>query len=339
MKTPKEKPDTAPLAQSSRLADLEAIECAGDNGVPRLVIRGESLNTPHKTQQTSHPYSAHTDWLNVTFPLDDDRESINQFRILFSTVAGQQFYLMEDRGRGHLGFRQSFSMGKSGAVFAIGGQGGRAFLSLSGKSCTSIRLDSWGDIVSLLRDHYKARITRWDGAADDLDGEHDIDWAVEQYLSGGFTTGGNRPKSIQHGDWIERNGNGRTIEVGKKKNGKMLRIYEKGKEQGDPNSKWMRWELQLGKKDREIPWEVLFMPGQFVAGAYKCTSWISEKIERIKIHNKAKDISTEHLVECCKQSYGPLISELRQRLTPEQIVDRLARTGIMKKLDLIEPAD
>ena len=53
------------------------------------------------------------------------------------------------------------------------------------------------------------------------------------YLTGQFNAGGNKPSCSQQGNWIEADGSGRTFYVGKRKNGKLLRVYEKGKQLGD----------------------------------------------------------------------------------------------------------
>ena len=186
---------------------------------------------------------------------------------------------------------------------------------------------------------YRGRITRWDGAVDDLNGKHSIEWAVDQYRKGGFSTGGNKPFTLQHGDWEIRNGNGRTFEVGRRKNGKFLRVYEKGKEQGDPSSPWVRWELQLGKRGREIPWLVLLVPGQFVAGAYKCTQWISDEVHRIRTFQKKRDANIEHLKYWCSKTYGGLFNELLKTMNPEQVIECLVSEDIPKRLDFKKPKD
>ncbi len=46
---------------------------------------------------------------------------------------------------------------------------------------------------------------------------------------------------------------GRTLYIGKRENGKMLRIYEKGKHLGNPVSSWVSVELELKGKNRIIP--------------------------------------------------------------------------------------
>jgi phage replication initiation protein len=186
---------------------------------------------------------------------------------------------------------------------------------------------------------YDGRITRWDGAVDDFDGTHSIEWAVNQYHKGGFSTGGNKPFTLQHGDWAIRNGNGRTFTVGRRKNGKFLRIYEKGKEQGDASSAWVRWELQLGQKGRIVPWLVLLLPGQFVAGAYGCTRWVSDEVQRIKTFQKKRDANLEHLKYWCSKTYGGLVNELLKIMNPEEVVNCLVEHTVPKRLDFSKPVD
>ena len=73
--------------------------------------------------------------------------------------------------------------------------------------------------------------------------------------------------------------------------GRLLRIYEKGKQLGDPLSPWVRWELELHNKDRTIPLDVLIRPGHYLAGGYPCLSWICESQDRIKTTRKQLMIS------------------------------------------------
>lgn len=344
MKTPEDKSLVDKLIHESRERDGAGGHCRAlidlsTDHDPRLVIRGESFNTPHEIQEESHPYSAHTDWLNFTFELDDEQPSINKFRYQLANALGEKFQELTELGKGRLGFRRSFDIGSTGGIFAIGSQQGRALVSLSGSSCQYISKDGWARLVELMTNEYHGRITRWDGAVDDYEGEHSIEWALDQYKQGGFSTGGNKPFTLQHGDWAIRNGNGRTFEVGRRNNGKFLRIYEKGKEQGDPTSMWVRWELQLGKKSRNIPWLVLLVPGQFVAGAYDCTKWISKEVKRIKTFQKKKEANLEHLKYWCSKTYGGLMNELLQTMTPDEIIECLAKEETPKRLDISQPVD
>ena len=277
----------------------------------------------------------------MSFPLVDSPIEISQFRKDFSGVAGLPFYNMDERGKGLHGFRRSFSIGDTKAIFAIGGQKGRAYIELTGSSCALIPLQNWENIVELMRDKYQARITRWDGAADDFEGVHDIDWALDQLDKGGFTTGGNVPKKSCCGNWVDRvnDTDGVTLYLGKRENGKMLRVYEKGKQLGDSQSKWTRWEIEYRRRDRVIDWDVLLEPGRFVAGAYPATSWIDEERSRIKTFQKEQQNSEQHLINACSMSYGKLFNHLSKKFSDSKIVEMVKREGNMRRLDKSCPPD
>lgn len=128
--------------------------------------------------------------------------------------------------------------------------------------------------MSYLRDTLNANVTRWDGAVDDYSGAHSVNDAVNLFLDGQFTAGGNTPSCNQHGNWIQPDGSGRTFYVGKRKNGKMLRVYEKGMQLGGQWHPWVRWEVELHNKDRIIPWDVLLEPGRFFCRLLSQCSWL-----------------------------------------------------------------
>lgn len=318
---------------------------------PRTVIRGESFSThPNKTPESyrdvfksssaTPPYSAITDWLNCTFPLSDSQEDINRFFRRLIDIVGDSFAPLTSRGYGLHGWSHSYKFGDTGGLFAIGGQHGTAYVSLSGEACTLIPHDAWSKLIDLFENQYHARITRWDGAVDDYSGRHSVDMAVMLYKSGQFNSGGNKPSCGQHGNWIDHDGTGRTFVIGKRKNGKLLRIYEKGKQLGDPTSPWVRWELELHNRDRVIPWEVLLNPGGYVAGAFKCMSWVGEEASRIKTTQKTIKAGYDKLTYCARQSYGRLINTmLETEGSPEKVVNMLRRDGIPSRLDVPIPPE
>jgi phage replication initiation protein len=255
-------------------------------------------------------------------------------------VVGPDFDPVEERGRGLYGWRRSFTLGESGALMGIGGQRGKAFLSLSGAACARIPNYVWPTFIELIGDTLGGRITRWDGAVDDYEGIHGVDWAVSQYQGDGFHTAGNKPKCKQSGNWLEPDGSGRTFYVGARRNGKMMRIYDKGKQLGDPDSPWTRWELELHNTDREIPWDVLLRPGQYVAGAYRCTDWISKESCRIRTHKRKQQIAEEVLTANAKRSYGKYINYLLNKYQdPVHVLNLLRREGIPARLSDPEPTD
>ncbi|MEJ1411048.1 MAG: replication initiation factor domain-containing protein [Candidatus Sedimenticola sp. (ex Thyasira tokunagai)] len=238
------------------------------------------------------------------------------------------------------GWLRSYDLGASSGKFAIGGQRGRALLSLPGSACAKIRREAWSDLISIIRDEYGGRITRWDGAADDHEGIHSLEWALKEYESGGFKSGGNRPKATAHGDWINNEGRGRTLYIGSRKNGKLVRIYEKGNQLGDPSSPWVRWEVELRSKDRQIPWEVLLEPGPYVAGAYPCMSWVHDEASRIKTYKETAAISYDFLTHCARQAYGRHLNVmLAVEKSPEKVLEKLIRSGKPARLDMPVPPE
>jgi len=191
--------------------------------------------------------------------------------------------------------------------------------------------------VELLRDKYGARITRWDGAVDDYLGVHSVDYAVELYKAGMFSSGGNKPKCRESGSWLEPDGSGRTLYIGKRENGKMLRVYEKGMQLGAKWHPWVRWELELHNVDRYIPWDVLLEPGKYVAGSYpKALDWIQDEMQRIRTIQKTIEIGYDYLTHYASVAYGKHLNVMLEvEGSPEKVFAKLAREGIPRRIDIL----
>jgi phage replication initiation protein len=239
---------------------------------------------------------------------------------------------MESIGRGLHGYSQGFSFERGGVRFASGGQAGTGFLSIPGDGCSLV--PDWPGLVALLRDEFKARITRWDGAVDDFEGKHSVDEAVELYLSDRFNAGGRKPSCDQKGNWIAPDGSGRTFYVGKRQNGKLLRVYEKGKQLGAKDSAWTRWEVELHNTDRVVPWDVIPNPSAYVAGAYPALSWVSGVGSRIPTLRRTDSISYQRIIFFARIAYGPLVGTMVEREgSAERVVDKLWRGGVPRRLE------
>lgn len=325
---------------------------------PRLVIRGESFPNNHNhTRNTDgekhelfslngkpfiistplpkadgEPYSAITDFLNCTFPYKEHQFDSVLFDLL--ECLGNQFSPIKDRLKGLHGWDNSIQLGETKTFFAYGGQNNTAFLSIPGEACHMV--PSWNRLVLLIRDKYQGKITRWDGAVDDYEGKHSVDVAVKYYLDGKFNAGGKMPGCSQNGNWLMPDGSGRTFYVGKRENGKMLRVYEKGMQLGAKWHPWVRWELELHSVDRVIPWDVLLEPGKYVAGAYpRATSWVQDEMSRIRTIQDTAQISYDYMTECTSVSYGKHLNVMLEiEGSPEKVLKKLIRDGIPKRLDL-----
>ncbi len=321
--------------EPARIDEAPLAAPAGGADSPRPVIRGESPLQDEGNHGNVPGTTALTDWLNCSFPFDPLSLSLEEFVKGLSEATHEAFGGMTDRNRGLHGFAQSFAFDRGGVLFAIGGQRNTAFLSIPGEGCAYVR--DWAPVTTYLRDRLGARITRWDGAADDFYGHHSVDMAVELYRLGGFNVGGRPPAHSCHGDWIDPRGRGRTFEVGRRQSGKLLRIYEKGKQLGCPLNPWVRWELELRNVDRFIPWDVLSDPGRFLAGAYPCLSWISDQASRIRTVKAQDRISYDRLKEVGALAYGALINVMLQREgSPERVVELLRRDAVPRRLSFTD---
>ena len=90
---------------------------------------------------------------------------------------------------------------------------------------------------------------------------------------------------------------GRSLYVGSRESGKLLRIYEKGKQLGDSKSKWVRWELELHSSQRIIPLEAMIKPSEFLAGAYPALSFLNEQQCVVKTSIRKAKMTIDRIIE------------------------------------------
>lgn len=299
----------------------QSLQASTAQPVPRNVIRGES------TQDRSH--SAIVDWLNFTFYLSLDTREFIHLQNKLGAAFG--FTCSKHLKQGFLGYEDSWELGDGYGRFATGGasQKGTSFININADGCMATK--NWPAVYELLKE-LNARITRIDLAHDDYDGVFDIEAALQMYASGEFTSAGRPPslKSINdHGS-----GAGKTVYIGNRENGKLLRVYEKGRQLGEPTSPWVRWELELHNRDREIPLDTLIRPGDYLAGGYPGLSWISERQDRVRTTREKMRLNFEQLVRHCSRSYGKLLWVMAEELgiPAEEVVSRLAVKGAPSRL-------
>lgn len=243
---------------------------------------------------------------------------------MFGYSSGVRYFVKLDDGKEHHVARVDF-----------GGNhhGNRARLDLSGSAAS--RVKSWHEVQGWIGTLFDAKLTRVDLAVDCLEGEYTVDDAAQWYKAGLFNAGGRMPRHSCPGDWLsDAPEHGRTLEVGRRENGKMLRAYEKGRQLGQPDSKWTRFEVEIRNIDRDIPLDVLTRCDEYFVGAYKCLQTILDAAaERIATHQAEGQISLEKLTESARISYGTLIHVLRASLTADEVLCSLSRPGVPKRLE------
>ena len=304
---------------------------------PRSVTRGES-STQAATQETR---AAKIDWMNVTF--DHPPMTLHGLlQFLSDCMAGP---LSAKLDGGLFGFTERWRVSlrmQDGALVEVGAvamggesQKGRWLLQLTGKGCGLVT--DWASLQELL-EGFNATLSRVDLAVDFLEGEYTVDDAVDLYEAGAFISRGRNPEFDVQGAWNADGQKGRTVYIGKLKNGKCLCVYEKGKQMNDVKSNWNRFEVRLGNRDRVIPLDVLTNPDKFFCGAYPALSGMLESAaaEIPTIHAEAKT-SIAHLLHHMSRCYGKAIHQTMDltACSTADLVEEMRVVGLPRR---VEPA-
>lgn len=284
---------------------------------------------------------AKVDWLTVTWLPDPDEHVPATVMDFLGAVLGR-VHGVESEGGGMFGYQRGirFFVDLQGvehhvARLDFGGNHhkGRARLDLSGSACSLVQ--DWPSVQAWIGRLFGYKLTRVDLAVDCLMGEYTVEDARDWYLSGEFNAGtsGSYPRHSLVGDWLSPK-HGRTLEVGRRENGKMLRAYEKGRQLGDSSSSWTRFEVELRNKDRDLPLDVLTRCDDYFVGAYCCLGRLLDAAaERIATHRKEGVISLQQLVSFARSAYGQLFQVLRARLDAREVIAELSRPGVPRRLE------
>lgn len=280
---------------------------------------------PNLSEDGSFASGALVDWLGATIPpceemqqaMDDDAHA--HLRLLLSAIfRGSAIALGDIQERGRNGYTHSAEL-ISGAApvgfITFGGNRGTINFQLSGDGCRAVA--DWYHVSKALT-ALEARITRVDLAFDDYKAEH-IDferWAAQ--AEQGEVRAGNGPRP---GHRIIRGSAGRTLYVGKK-GAKELCVYDKGREQGDPDSPWLRAEVRVWGKDRDIPHAVLTRPLAFIRAAYNVLCELPGDVcERIKTTARTVEANIKAAVRWAYSAFGPTVNLLFDALGATRAVE------------------
>lgn len=253
-------------------------------------------------------------WMNAIFALEIYLQHIFGFGITLQNKSGRNFY------------KESYVLGDGMGLVCIGGQRNTILIMLSGKGC-SFANEGWEKrLYTFLSTVAKrAKLTRIDLAHDDFEGKNvNVDWANYQDDIGGFSCG-NRSPNVEHkGNWKRPNGRGRTLNIGSRESGKYLRVYEKGRAEGDPDDNWQRAEVEFKSSDRILPFDMLLAPTEYFIASYPCFTFLSEKQPtRIQTIKKTAVINFETAIANLKHQYGKYINFFKQIFEPEELISKL----------------
>lgn len=283
---------------------------------------------------------AFIDWCRFSFIISEDQDALDFFSdFIEAAFPGHGFLFVSTPGRFHYkhGAAVCMRVGRDLLTVASLSYGGHhqrdtAMIDAPGRGCAMVK--DWTQPVELL-DGIEARLTRVDTAVDFHEGQFSMLAAVRSYKRGEFMTGGTPPRARNQGDWTAHKGAGRTLYVGGRLSGKEARIYEKGKQLGDKESKWVRFEVEWLNRDRVLPLDILTDPARYFAGAYPVCSRIIKKAgERIKTQRLEFEYDEAALRGHLKRGYGKALYVLRGRAqTDEELLNELQTPGVPKRLE------
>lgn len=202
-------------------------------------------------------------------------------------------------------------------------QRGTFCVELTGAGCA--HLGAWAQLRAQL-ESASATLTRVDVAYDDFVGKHTLADVRCWYAAGEFDRNG-RPPAL--GEAGYNDDSGRTLYVGKNVGNQVLCAYEKGKQLGDPDSPWVRFEGRFGHKYREIAYDILTAPAEYLAGHFKPLAFVSQLVRTMRTYTQRAESELKRAMHWCRHSYGGLL-ELFRRAAPNvtefgRMVETLAK--------------
>lgn len=292
--------------------------------------------------QQSAAGGAIVDWCTATFAFD--ASTFPAFLRHLSFVVGYELQAVEPRAL--KGFTEGYVIHAwvEGAAVALavmcwGGesQRGRAMLDVPGASCGMV---DWPAMRDFLESLPESRLTRVDVAVDLHEGQFTVDDACDWVQAGEFNCRGRNPSTRLDGDWLpvlkgEGVGStkGRTLYVGRARNGKGLRVYEKGRQLGDADSEWNRFEVQFGNRDRVLPFDLLTEPTRFFVGAYPALERVvSVAGERIATISNTAAITIGRILTWVKASAGKWLHVLSSEVDPSELVEAIRVHAVPRRV-------
>ncbi|AYY89226.1 replication initiation factor domain-containing protein [Acinetobacter baumannii] len=287
------------------------------------------------------------DWVTFSIPLSHfhekylsldpliEEESLTE---LLESIVDQDLFelfgfgLGQKRDKGMHHNRYAYTLQDDLGMVLYGNQQKYIYIQINGSGCALAR-KGWNEqLYKYLKQIKGAKLSRVDICFDDFEGEYiTLDEADKWDTEEMFWVSGRVPESRQAGNWKRPNGKGRTLYIGVRESGKSCRIYEKGKEKGDPLSEWVRIEIEFKSKDRFLELEMLLSPSQYFVGAYP----VFEKVllprlgqyimpEKTEIIKKQSQIEWKKAIEITKSQFGKYIRQFRKVYDDSELLTMLS---------------
>lgn len=263
------------------------------------------------------------DWLTITFhedtivklaghPLVSDTEYMWVLSEKLQEMLGFGI-TRKCKSKGNKFYDSMYLLGSENAEYGAvhyGGQRDTVLIELKGLGC-NLASEGWENrMYEFLKNAIRGRITRCDLALDFFNGEYTPEKALLDHEKGCFNNHNVQPKRECRGTaWQKEDHTGKTLYIGRVKNARYVRIYEKGRQLGDKDSPWVRFEIQFNHGDIQIPFEILTDSGGYFSGAFPICQTFKNMPEakRIAVRDKTLNLTLQHKVKHGKNSVGALV--------------------------------
>lgn len=292
-----------------------------------VMVLTEDGAKPVLIRRPAHGEVSVIDWVNLTIHKDTFLSSFIQTHAekpdLYCVEALNEvvkqifgFGIEKKLAKGINYYEEAYQLENDCGFICIGGQNNTMMLSISGQGCTLGKYGWEEDLHAWLSLYaHRPKITRIDYAFDDLvGGLVSPDWADEQDTLGGFTCGGRPPAFRTDGCWKRPDGNGRTAYIGKRTSSKFCRVYEKGKQLGDPDSMWTRVEVEFKARSYYIPLDALLNASEHFLAAYPCFHIFDDQSKAIKFEllQQKAEIVWDKAIEITRHQFGKYLNAFRK---------------------------
>jgi DNA relaxase NicK len=282
-----------------------------------------------KPNMKASPKCAFIDWITIVLKITDfykaypDCKAISNdgFDLVMAVSAEIErcmgFGVTAKKERGMNFYSSAYELGNAWGNICIGGKSQKETICIiiNGQGLMAAKR-GWAERLKAFGESVQGCITRVDLAHDYFYGEYTVDKANADDDAGLFSLGARQPKVQQLGNWKRVDGSGRTLQIGARESGKLLRVYEKGKQLGgnysDMFPDWTRVELELHSRDRVIPWDILIQVGRYLAGSYNALAFIDANQSRITTKKNTLKVTVDKAKAVIKNQFGRYLWALHE---------------------------
>jgi phage replication initiation protein len=296
--------------------------------------------------RTDRTGTAFHDWITVTFDVAAFMRFSGVSYVTDDDIAEEMSRLTERLGlhgisakreHGRYFHKHCWVLGDGFGEFVCGHRSGRAMLSISGQGLLHASVGAMSQLHRALCAIDDAggdvRLTRVDLAMDFFSGGPTHEDIERAYIDGKFVRQQRHidcpdvwPQFVTHGCKYTKRGHesGLTDYIGSRNSDLFARRYDKGRAEGDPNSAWVRFEVEMKGRDTVIPLDILLNPQKYFCQYPYLTELVGGVADRLETKRKRAEIAVDASKRIIKIQFGKYLRVLRDLMGDDaRLLDEL----------------